>query len=97
MLPGDRYYLPFAMSLELFDDPQARDWFIHDACKKVRVALVNAGYQPWGRPKLHWLNPHGDYADVWYHYYDGQIRGHITWRGVPVVPIQPTEWDTSCG
>jgi len=95
MLPGDRYYIKFTVSRELFEDKPALDWMIYSVCQKARVALVNAGLQPWGYPKWRWLDPQQDCNRYFYACDPDSLRGYLTFRGVPVVPVQPTEWDTT--
>jgi hypothetical protein len=93
VLPGDRYYIYITIYRDMWDDAEARDWAIHTACNKARLALVSDGLTPWGRPRLRWLPP--QYEPFGYACFDpDSLRGVITWRGVPVVPVLPTEWDT---
>jgi hypothetical protein len=80
-------FVHFTLSEHMLDDKHARDEAVFRACKELAIGLLNMGLQPFGEPKLRWLNPEED------RYYTGWITGRLMQKGVALVPVRPEEWD----
>lgn len=81
--------LNFAMTPEMFNDEQARDWFVASTYRRLMIYLTNEGCKPFGRPTLHWRRP--DMLESWRDPF--MLHGIVLQRGIMVTPIGPEEWD----
>lgn len=90
MISAKKVFVSFSVEPQLWDTQAAIDWQIHKACERLAIALCNAGLRQFGNIKLRWLDPNVT------PYHDFFATGCVYVHGVPVEPVQPTEWDT-CG
>lgn len=87
-----KYALRATITREMWEDAQARDWALHGMVKRLHVGLCNAGLRPFGPVRYRYHVPRPEEF-----IYDPSVLYVLMWqRGVSVVPVHPTEWDTTC-
>jgi hypothetical protein len=78
------------ISSALWQDTPSRDWLLHRMTKNMHDGLAKHGLRPFGPVIYRYRVMSPDEV-----YYDPDIMYVFMWqRGVPVVPVHPTEWDT---